>query len=275
MNFLDNPWVLVAGVGVAIALHVIGVKALAPKTSQHPAALWTAFAVEAIAGLVLGVALYRVMSWLTSLSGAGAVLGAIGSIIALTLGWQAVKMLVAMFRDLADGKPDAEARKAALWVPTLIPAGWAAVVGLVSNPRGLGGGIVAAIMGAITLGYCFSIIKEALKSKKHQKAWLWFAAAVSLLAGLVLITLIAYIDDALSNWLSGGAMGSLRVIGGAIGAALGVAAIADFVDKRPDEHVRRFAMFGLPLLYLFGSLMAAWLGDNASSGLDLISGSIK
>ncbi|WP_431881983.1 hypothetical protein [Micromonospora chalcea] len=274
MDFLSNPWALVTGVGVAMALHVLAVKVLAEKTSKK-LPLWAAFVTEVVAGLILGVALFQAMKWLTGLSGAGAVLGAIGSIVALVFGWQAVKMLVAMIRDVADGKPDKEARRAALWVPTLVPAGLAAVTGLVSNPRGIGGGIVAAIQAGITLAYTLSIVKETIKAQKHQVPWRWFAAAVSLVGGLVLIAAIAYIDGLLADYLSGNAMLALRLIGGAVGLAFAIAALADISDGVPEKHVRKFATFGLPLLYLFGSAIIAWASKNASSGLDLISGSMS
>ncbi|MEU1761212.1 hypothetical protein [Micromonospora sp. NPDC005652] len=275
MDFLNDPLALATGVGVAIALHVLGVKVLAEKTGQSKLALWAAFVTEAIAGLILGVALFQAVRWLTGLSGGGAVLGAIGSIIALTLGWQAVKMLVAMIRDLADGQPDKEARRAALWVPTLIPAGWAAVTGLVSNPRGIGGGIVAAIQAAITLAYTLSIVKETIKAKKHQVPWRWFAAAVCTLAGLVLIAAVIYIDGLLADYLSAGVMVAVRLIGGAVGLGFAIAALADISDGVPGAHVRKFAVYGLPLLYLFGSAIIAWASKNASSGLDLISGNMS
>ncbi|TDC02070.1 hypothetical protein E1091_01545 [Micromonospora fluostatini] len=271
-NVFTNPWLLVIGVGGVIALRTLGVKALEPKTSSSRMVLWVAFAVEALCGLLLGAALYQVTRWLTSLTGRGEILGAIGSIIALTFGWHAVKLIVVLIRDLADGKPDKDARHAALLVPTLLPPGFAAVAALVSNPRGLGGGVAAAVMAGITLYYCLSISKLVLGSQKHKVPWKWFALAVHVLAGLVITTAVVYIDGLLAEWLSPGWMLAVRLVGGFVGLGLAIAAVADIADKEPDQHARRLAAFGQPLLSLFGSAAIAWINTNANSGLDLITG---
>lgn len=282
MDFLKDPTNMIIGVGVVIILLTVGRKPHLKLMHGNAGAKWTAFSVSTFCGLVLGFALKGVVSWLTSLKGAGALPGSIGAIAALTLGWWAIYMLVGMIRDLADKEPDKEAQQAALWVPTLIQGGWGAVTGLISSPMGIGRGLTAAIMAAITLVACFKINGAALKTKNHRAQWNWFAAAVSVLAGLVGIALLAYIDDVLADYLSGKVMFGVRILGGTLGIAFGIAALVDWFQKdpqtkkrTPDEHVRRFGYAGIPLLYLLGSASIAWLFSSANSGLDGVTGVVS
>lgn len=264
---------IVAALGAAI-LITLGRSPLIPKVRNNKWLMWVAFAVSALAGLMLGYALAGLMSWIVGFTGAGAVLGSLGGIIAVALGWFAIKKLVAMIRDLGDGIPDEAARSAALWVPTLAPAGWAAAWGIVSNPNGIGTGLVAAIMAGITIGFVRSIVKEALASKKHQTAWKWFAAAVCLLAGLVMVPVLLYLD----GWVAGTFpeyVTYVRVLLGVVGFALAIAALHDISDKVPDGFVRTFLQIGLPVLIAFGTVGYALITDSASNGVEVLQGTFK
>jgi hypothetical protein len=265
---------IIAGLG-AVILLTVGRAKLLPKVGGSKLALWAAFVVTVVCGLMLGWALHDVMLWLTGLRGPAVVVGQLGAIIAMLLGWHAVAMLVALIRDLADGRPDREARSAALWVPTFVPAGWAAVIGLISNPRSLGSGIVSAILAGITIGYCIRIVKTALQGRTGAVAWRWFAAGVCLLAGVVMIPLIAYMDATLAGWVSPATMTIIRAAGGVTGAALFVAAIADIADRRPDQHVRNALMYGMPLLFLLGSWAVSAISGGAGNGLELLTGTVQ
>lgn len=278
-EFLSNPLTLLVGVGVVIVLWTVALKPHAQNASASAASKWLAFALAVLCGLILGTVLFNVMHWLTGLTGGlGGFVGSIGSIIALFFGWQAVYMIVGAARDLADKEPDKEAQRAALWVPTLLPAGGSAVWAVVSNPRGIGSGLAAAIMAVITIVQCVRINKAALNSKNHQANWRYFAAGVSILAGLVAIPLTAYADDALAGFLSGNVMAGLRILGGALGVALLVAGLADFLKKdregkrSPDQHVRRAGFAGIPLAVVLGAGAIAWLAGSTSSGLDIMQG---
>jgi hypothetical protein len=264
--------ILVLGV---IVLLTVGRSKLIPKARSSGLALWTAFIVTVICGLVLGYALHGVVSWFTHLHGHGAVFGYLGSLIALTLGWWSVEMLVHLIRDLADGRPDGDARRAALYLPMFLPAGWAAVGGLISHPQSLGAGIVAAIEAVITVVFLHMINRSALAGQNHTKAWRWFLVPVNLLAGVVMVPLILFADATLARYVSGPVMAGSRILGGVFGLALLVAAIADISDRIPDRHVRTFLAFGLPLLFLFGSLAVAAVHGGADNGLQLVLGASR
>lgn len=273
----DNYLQISAVLGVIIMLTV-GRAQLLPAVRNSTPLLWLAFVVTVACGLVLGWALSDVVSWLTHLSGgAGAVLGSIGALIALTLGWHAAYLLVALIRDVADKKPDEEARKAALWVPLFLPAGWSGVWGIVSHPRGLGTGVVAAVMAGITIRYVHRIVKAALAGKTGKKAWQWFAAAVCLLGGLVMIPLVTYVDTQASHWSALPAWGltMARIVLGAVGLALLIAACVDIKDRVPDEAVRAFLSYGFPVLTLFGLLAVGYFGGHAHDGLQILTGVSK
>lgn len=279
MNWItNNEAELIAALG-AVILLTVGRAKLLPKaqSSKHPRlALWVAFVVTVVCGLMLGVALHGVAVWLTSRTGgAGTAIASIGAVFALLLGWHSMYMIVALVRDLADGQPDRPARHAALMLPTCLPAGWAAVTGLIMHPRDLGTGLTAAIMAVITVVYTMRISKAALSSKNHKVEWKWFAAAVCVLAGIVMVPLILYVDATLAGWLSGPVLTLVRVCGGLLGVALGVAAVADICDRVPDAAVRAFLAYGIPLLFLFGSVATATISGPSKTGLDLIVGSMR
>jgi hypothetical protein len=271
----ENIWQITGVVSVMLVLG-LGRQKLLPAVRQSPALLWLAFAVTIPCGLVLGWALEGVTGWLVGLPGLfGGVVGSVGAIAALILGWHGVYYLIPLIRDVADRVPDGDARRAALWVPTFLPAGWSAVLAVASNPRGLGSGITAAIMAGVTIVYAHLIVKEALKARTAPKAWRWFAAGVCLLAGACMIPLLIFADAELARWLPDWLMQPARILAGAAGLAMLVAAVKDIVDKVPDQHVRRFFAYGLPLLVLFGAAALAWLSSSADSGLDLIVGSSR
>jgi len=268
MNWIVTYHLQIALVlGVLIVLTVGRAKIL-PAVRQSALLLWVAFIVTAICGLVLCWALIGVVAWATSLTGSiGGVIAGVGGIIALWLGWHALALLVPLIRDVADKVPDEDARKAALWVPTMLPAGWQAVWAILSHPRSLGAGATAAVMAAITVVYAHRIVKAALAGKTARKAWKWFASAVSLFAGVVTIPLVAFADGMAVHYLPPWAVLMVRIVLGALGVALLVAALVDIKDKIPDAGVRAFLAYGLPLLVLFGSLFVGLVSQHAHDGL--------
>jgi hypothetical protein len=195
MNWISTyQWQIAMVIAVCIVLGV-GRAAILPIVKSSTLALWVAFAVTAFCGLVLCWALFGVMQWVTALpSLAGAVVGSIGAIIALWAGWHAASMIVPLARDVIDKRPDEDARKAALWVPTLLPAGFDAVWGVISHPRGITSTVTGAIMAGITILYAHRIVKAALAGRAGARGWRWFATLPMLLAGIVMIPLLAFAD---------------------------------------------------------------------------------
>jgi hypothetical protein len=276
MNWIEQNYLQIAAVLSVAVILTVGRAKLLPAVRSSKLLLWVAFVVTALCGLVLGWALFGVMTWLTGLGGLfGGIVGSVGAILAVIAGWWSVDMLVALIRDVADGVPDDEARKAALWFPTMAPAGISAVWGIVQNPRGLGTTITALIIGGVTVAYAHKVKGSALSARKGSKAWRWFAAAVCLLAGLVMIPLLAFLDAQAGGWLPDWAANMARILFGALGVGLLIGALVDIKDKVPDAAVRGFLSWGLPSLVLFGAVAVAVLSDGASSGGELIIGGVS
>lgn len=272
MDLIDNNIEQIGAVLGVVILLTLGRAVILSAARGSKFLLWVAFLVTAFCGLVLGWALAGVAGWLTGITAVGGF--SVVGIVAVWAGWAAVEMLVTVIRDLADRQPDDAARRGALWIPTLLPAGMAAVWDIVSNPRGIGSGITAAIMAAITIGYTIKISGEAVKGKTVKTAWLWFAAAVCLLGGLAAAPLVLYVDGWVADLVpSDGYLWLFRIVLGAVGAALFLAALKDIAaDKKPDEHVRRFLQFGLPLVLAFGTLAVGFLVTGASNGAEFLNG---
>lgn len=283
-TWFTNNWPQLLAIASVIIMLTVGRKKLLPDVKQNKFLLWLAYAVTAICGLVLGWALVGVMGYLTSLPGLfGGIVGSVGAILGVTFGWWAVAMLVEMFRDLADGVPDGDARRAAMWVPTMLPAGIASVYGIVSNPRGLGTGVTAAIIAGISFIALRKIMKAALSGKKGENAWKWFACAVCLLAGILMIPLYAYADMQVAANTPHPWPTIFRTIVGVIGLALLIAMAVDLVPKKsqgekkpvPDGGVRAFLSYGLPALVLFGALAVGSMSEHTESGGALLIASFR
>lgn len=272
MQFINNNLEQIAAVLGVVAILTLGRAKILPKVRSSKFLLWVAFVVTAASGLVLGWALSGFTAWLTSRTSIGGF--SIVGLVAVWLGWHAVAMAVDLIRDLADGQPDDDARKAALWIPTLLPAGWTAVWQIASNPRGLGTGVTAAIMAGITIGYATIISNKAVKGKKGKTAWLWFAALVCLMGGLAATPLVLYVDGWLATTAPGGWLIGFRIVAGAAGIGLLVGALADITDKRPDALVRAFLQFGLPLVLSFGAIAFTALSGGAANGAGFLTGTV-
>jgi len=239
-------------------------------------ARWGAFVLYAIGGLALTVAMIPFIHWLIGLggrAGVGALVGNLTAVVTLALGWHGVALLISMIRDLADKQPDHEARTAALWTPTLLPIGGTAVVGLLQNPQGIGQGLTAAAMGIVTLIYAFMIVKRADAATNHKNKWNWFSFGVLLLAGLVIIPLIAYADTALISQLPSGIRAIVRTGIGVAGLGAIVAGAYDiWVDKVPDKLARTAAIFGIGAVFIFGGIALAAITGATADGADVLNG---
>jgi hypothetical protein len=281
--FHSHLWEILCVVGGTI---IIGfARPLVARVKDHAVLLWFAFVVYLGVGLAIGAGLFSLARWVTSLSGTvGGLISSIGAIIAVIGGWWGFSMTAKAVRDLADGVPDDEARRAALLVPTLAPACFAAAWSIVRHPQGIGTGITAAIIAGVSLVFLFTISGSVLKAKKHTLFWKWFAVAVHILAGILMIPLLAYIDAQVAEHAGGDWSTAFRFIVGAIGLGLLIACIADAWPKKekgetkpvPDKWVRGFASLGVPALFLCGALALGTMVDHGSDQANLIvHGSMK
>jgi hypothetical protein len=277
-------WLQLVGVLAVVILLTLGRKPLVERSGESKFLLWLAFVVTAICGLTLGWALHDLAAWVTGLPGTlGGVVASIGAVLAIIAGWWSIELLVKLIRDVADGVPDDDARKAALWVPTLAPAGLTAAWGIVQNPRGIGTGITAAVIALVSLIFLRKTVKSALAAKKHEIPWKWFAVAVCVLAGLLMIPLLAYADSQVARHASGDVSTAFRVVVGVVGVALLIAAVADAWPKKakgektivPDGGVRTFAVLGVPALFLCGALAVGFVSDHATEQGNVLVGSMK
>jgi hypothetical protein len=271
---------------VAGGFIIIGFsRPLVARVKDHAVLLWFAFVVYLGCGFAIGAGLFSLARWVTGLSGTiGGLVSSVGAVIAVIGGWWGFSMTAKAIRDLADGVPDAEARRAALLVPTLAPACFAAAWSIVRHPNGIGTGITAVIIAAVSLLFLFSISSSVLKAQKHELFWKWFAVAVHILAGILMIPLLAYIDAQIAKHAGSDWSTAFRVTIGAVGLGLLVACIADAWPKKkngetkpvPDKWVRGFASIGVPALVLSGALALGTFVDHGADQANLIvSGSMK
>jgi hypothetical protein len=263
-------------IALLIAIFCVGTaKKWIPKMRHKERgshARWASFIIYIIGGLALAWAMVPFIYWVIRLGGGAGLNGLVGNftaIVTFALGWHSVAMIVSMIRDLADKQPDHEARSAALWVPTLAPIGITSVFALLQNPQGVGQGITAAIMGVITLIYAGMIVKRCDDAQQHKNKWNWFAFAVLVLAGIVIIPLVAYVDTALIGQLPSVVRTIVRVALGLSGLSLIGAGIADiWIDRSPDVHARNGARIGIALVFVFGGIgwqaMVGATADGAS-----------
>lgn len=283
-TWFNDHWAQLLGVAVVLILLIVGRKPLLTLVKENKFLLWLAFVVTALCGLILGWSLQDVASWVTGLPGTlGGVVASIGAILAVLAGWWAIELIVKLVRDVADGTPDDDARMAALWVPTLAPAGLAAAWGIVQNPRGIGTGITAAIIALISLVFLRKTVKACLAARKHEIPWKWFAVAVCVLAGVLMIPLLAFADSQIAQHAPDPWPTIFRVLVGAVGLALLIAAAVDAVPKKakgekqmvPDKYVRAFAALGVPALFLCGALAVGFVSDHAEEQGNILVGSVK
>lgn len=272
------------GVAIVLILLAFGRKPLLTRVKESKILLWFAFLITIACGLMLGWALRDLTAWVTGLPGTlGGIISSIGAILAIIAGWWSIELTVKAVRDVLDTIPDEDARKAALWVPTLAPAGLTAAWQIVTNPQGIGTGITAAVIALVSLIFLWKTNKAALSAKNHQLLWKWFAVAVSVLAGILMIPLLAFADSQIAQRTDGDWSLAFRLLTGALGIALLIAAIADAWPKAnkgektlvPDGGVRTFAAIGIPALVLCGALAVGFVGDHATEQGNILVGSMK
>jgi hypothetical protein len=251
---------------IAIAKVAIPFIGRSAKERGKNFARWSAFGFYVVGGAALAVAMVPLLNWVMA---QGAAIGNVTAIVALALGWHAVAMITSVTRDLFDKTPDHEARSGALWIPTFVPIGFAAVVKVVQNPQGLGQGLTAAIMALITLIYVYKIVKRADQAKEHKNVWNWVCFGVCFLGGLVLVPLIAYIDTMIGGVLPGVVANIVRVGVGLLGLVLVAGGVYDiWCDGEPHKKARAGALAGLGITLVYGgiawgAMTGAW-GDGAS-----------
>lgn len=250
---------LTAALG-AFAL-IIGInRILVPKIRSSKLsgfARWVSFLLIAFLGIVQGAGFYIFTRWATGLSGnLVGVAANLGQLVAIGFGMYTFLLITGGVRDLADKIPDEDARRCAWWLPTTFPAGWNAVLGVLHNPRGVGSGLTAALVGVEALVFAFLITRSALTSGSHKTAWKYYTAVVNILAGIIAIPLMVYADATMASLLPGPVLTIVRVIFGIAGALLAIGLIADMCDLAPDQYARWAFAYGIPILFVFGSVVS-------------------
>lgn len=261
----------VAGVGVGLAKKIIPFISKAQKKERGPHARWASFVIYIISGVALAIAMVPLVIWLIGK------LGSVGTFFVgtatLALGWHAIAMITSVIRDLFDKVPDHEARTGALWIPTLVPVGFAAVVALLRNPQGLGQGLTAAAMALVTVLYAYMIVKRMDAAQEHKNKWNWAAFAVLVLAGITVVPLYAYADTALISHLPGPIATLVRVVVGLLAVSALIAGIADiWFDSVPHKFARAAAVFGLPGVLVFGGIAWTAITGATQDGASMLNG---
>ena len=277
MNNMEQYAPQIAMFLAAIALLVLGRNKILPAVGASKILLWLAFAVTIICGLMLGFATANLVGWLLNWSSGLAIAAAsVVTIVSTLAGWHSVAMLAELIRDVADGTPDGDARRAALWVPITLPIGGKAIISLLESPGGLGATITGAIVAVITAIYCYKITASVLKASKGKKAWLYFAAAVHLLGGLVMIPALGFVSSQLGARIPGWVMTIVLTVVGTAGIALVFAAVVDVVkDKKPDQHVRNACLWAIPFLFIAGAAAFGVLTDGTTDAVTYLTRSVQ
>lgn len=245
----------------------------ATSGSLPGAARWSSFLLITLLGAVQGTGFLVLTHWATTQLGGVLQIGAdIAQVVGVGLGMFTIAMTTSTIRDLADKIPDEEARQFGQWVWTTGPAGWSAVMGVLHNPRGIGSGITAALVGAEALIFAAMIAKRALnfQNSEHETAWKWYAFVVKGMAGLIAVPLFVYADatiaSVLAGFIPGWIVALVRGVLAATGIGLLIAGIGDiFKDKQPDMWARAFCAYGIPLLFVYGALGTQILNSGANA----------
>lgn len=224
-----------------------------------------------VAGLLFAYGAYPLAQWLVSWgSGLGSWASIIFGVVTIAAGWHALHGLVGLVHDMSDGTPDDEAFKAAFMVPTTMPLGWAALVGLFTNPRGAATGVAVVAVSIVTVIYAHKILNKVNNAQGHYKLWMYFATFICALVGFIHIPALIYVNDLAGAYLPEWAAWLARLIVAAIGFVLVMVGSADLIrDWIPEKWTQRAAMYSIPVFTVLG---VAWsqLTANAETSLTTI-----
>lgn len=228
------------------------------------------------AGICMAVGAYPLATWLTGwASGVGSWLSIIAGLAILAAGWRSLEGLIGLVHDMTDGTPDDEAFKAAFAIPTLLPLGWAALIGLFTNPRGAGTGIAVLGVSLITAVYAHKILKKAHSAQGHYKAWMYVSTIICVFVGLAHIPAMIYLNSLaggyLPEWLAWLLRGGL-VVAGIIFFVIGLGDLLR--DWIPEKWSQWAAMYTIPTFTVL-TVSVLTLQSNAAHSLNVLLGAFS
>ncbi len=225
------------------------------------------------AGLLLAYGAYPFATWAVSWGGnLGGIASALFGTATIAAGWHALKGLVTLAHDLTDGTPDDEAFDAGFWVPTMIPLGWASLIGLFTNPRGVSTGLACVAVSVITAAYAHKILKKTHAAQGHYGMWMYVSTIICVFVGLVHIPALAYLNQAIGDYLPEWACWLLRAVLIAAAVVFLVAGLGDwFRDRIPERWSQWAAMYTIPVFSVL-TVSIATLQSDATTSLHTIFG---
>ena len=227
------------------------------------------------AGLLFAFGAYPLAQWVVSWgSGLGGWLSVAFGVATLAAGWHALHGLIGLVHDMSDGTPDDEAFSAAFMVPTTIPLGWAALVGLFSNPRGAATGVGVVAVSAVTAYYAHKILKKTHSAKGHYRAWMFLSTIICAFVGFAHIPALIYLNEYAGSWLPEWATWLLRSTLVACGVIFAMIGLGDLLrDWIPEKWSQWAAMYSIPVFTVL-TVSIATLQADASTSLHTIFGAL-
>lgn len=296
--WLNSHWMFIAAIGVGFGLRWAALQFLANATgsgggpgggggrgggpggggrggkwNKGRITKFICLAMMVFAGLILAVGMFPFISWVVGWGGGFAgFVAVIFSVAVLAAGWHALYFLVALVHDMTDGTPDDEAFTAAFWVPTMLPLGWPALVGLFGNPRGFATGLGVLAVSIVTAIYAHKILTRTHAAEGHYRLWMYVSTAICIFVGIVHIAGLAYVNDLAREHLPPWGYG-LLVTGVVVFAVICLfIGLGDWIRNWTPEKWSQWAgMYTIPVFTVL-SLHVFNLGANAESSVTRIFG---
>lgn len=229
-----------------------------------------------VAGLMLAYGTYPLAAWVLGWGGTfGGIVATITGVLTIAAGWHALHGGAGLVHDMTDGTPDDEAFNSAFWVPTLIPLGWAALVGLFTEQRGMSNFLAAVAISIVTAIYAHKIMRRAYDAQGHHGLWMYFAFMVSGFVGVIHVVALAYINQAIGEYLPPWAAILARSAFAITAVVLLIAGLGDWIrDRIPEKWSQLAAAYSVPVIAVGGAWVFG-LGDTANDSLNIVFGSLR
>lgn len=229
-----------------------------------------------IAGLLFAFGALPLAQWIVGWgTGFAGWLSVIFGVATLAAGWHALHGLIGLVHDMSDGTPDDEAFKAAFMVPTTLPLGWAALVGLFTNPRGIATGVAVVAVSIVTAIYAHKILKKTHAAQGHYRAWMILSTIICIFVGIAHIPALIYLNQAAGDYLPEWATWMLRA--GLVAAAFifAMVGLGDLLrDWIPEKWSQWAAMYTVPVFTVL-TVSVGTLQANASTSLHTVFGAFS
>jgi succinate dehydrogenase hydrophobic anchor subunit len=229
-----------------------------------------------VAGLMFAYGAYPLATWATGWgAGLGGWLSVIFGVATIAAGWHALHGLIGLVYDMSDGTPDKEAFSAAFMVPTTLPLGYAALVGLFTNPRGVATGAAVVAVSIVTAIYAHKILAKTNSAAGHYRAWMWLSWVICAAVGFVHIPALIYLNDIAGNWLPEWTAWLIRAGLVAAGVIFALVGLGDILrDWTPEKWSQLAAMYTIPVFTVLA--VTVWqLSADAETGLRTVFGAMS